>query len=599
MMTRHTVAMVGSRFLWLCAALSPMVVSQAPARWAIPAHGAVLWQVEDTVHWSDAAGKPVGMWTATNYMAPVLFADELEASQRRLAMPPWDFGSLGPWLAMDLSTLSLDGAFDWRFDRVMPFGEVRFVGRARRTQDGWQEFAGELSRADVAPKDADQDFLRVERHYLSERLQGSMTVRRRFDERQGRLLEFAWSVDAKMTHTAGQQRRPFTVGGGQHWTLAATLPNRFPASAGGPAFDARVDAAIQRGAARQLATLGAFSDPSLTDGEGRGNFQGPSLHALMLFGLARAGHRVGEAGIDAALARLPRRPLTEPHGLAMAMLALAELYAPRDERRQRVLGGAPPAPRTLPLDERRWLRVLGDRLLAAAGRADEDHPGLWWGFVASMNEYEQRSCWLAVAALDRAVACGLQVPKGVWAGAARHFLASQLHGDERVDFTVRSEGGGDAGGKQLYAAPGGWPQSPRKRAEYCTGDATAGAMVGLCVCRRRLPASHALQPEIGRALDAGFAWLLQHGTPRHGPAELPVHHQCYEDYSLALALLLDESGVRWLGPRDLYFEQALALQQREEDGQFPGSVAGTPSALALLRPSPTPGPITPSRGGAK
>jgi len=553
----------------LLAVLTIPLRAQQPAvdakPWSIPARGAALFTATGELRWTDAKGDSIGLERAGDRFDPVLFAADVAPDGRALSLQPWSLQSLGPWLAFDLSWRPGDRV-DRVFPRVDPFGEVFVHGEAHALADGRHELVVVLRRRDIAPRDDDAEFLRVERHYLGEELGGRLIVRRRLDVERGGVQAFEWEVDGHQSATGGTARARYSVSGGETWRLLETVVDRYTSVATGPGFAARIETARAFATMRLRQELQA---PDVQGDDGRGNVQGPSLLALRLAALARSGVRSGDADAAAAFVALQQRELKVPSGIACAILATGWLHAPPGERQHR-LGGAPPGPRDLPAPARRYVGQLVRQLLALR----RTHGELaFWPFAADVLDFEALHTWLAVVALDEAVACGIEVRPDVFAGVAAHLCEATVDG--------------------------GWTNDRRDHRGWCTAAATAGALAALQVCARRLPPRDPLQQRIRGVSASGLDVLERLATARWCGADLMVLHQYHADYALALAVLGDElpaGELDALGARDPYFEAALVQQLRQRgDGAVPPTALGTAAALWLWRPCVT-GPTTPGSG---
>ncbi|MBK8097770.1 MAG: hypothetical protein IPK26_11725 [Planctomycetes bacterium] len=570
------------------------------ATWRLPPHGLAQYSATDTIV-GEVGGKPMSMLESVSTRChPLLFADELVDGGRRWREAPWSLDSIPMWLAWDLTTWDKPGAIDVRWPRIADYGEVRFLGKVAVVDGyGWQQIKGRLTRAD--PKSPggsfDPELLRFERHYGSEALAGELVVRRRYDPQKGVVAEFVWSIDATLTvaprHTAA------TLRGTETWRLVDVQGNRDPATGDRPGFSARIDAAIDRAAARQLRWL-LRPDGTLAAGENRGAVHGPSLHALMLHGLARAGRRAGDPGIDGALAALLQRPMTEPHGHALTILAIVGLHAPAADRGRRAAGAAPAV--ELPAAMRAAVAARVTALRGLARRGDRDGKnGIWWAFARDSSNWDSWQTWISVQALDAAARAGVPVADAVFEDCLRHLLHAAVAAgsgpepERQPESTAKPPSGTRVNGGVPMSC---WMDGQWRAPWMGRGDATAGAMAAILCCRRRVQDGALLQ-QADDAVRGGFAWLSQHWTGRHNPAVLGVETQHRGWMAMALAWLADESGVRWLDGRDLYFEMAATLLEEEgpTKGAVLGSVIETPAALVLWRPGAvdvTP-PLTPAR----
>jgi hypothetical protein len=578
-------------------AVASILSAQQPAQnpcWRVPPHGLVRYVATGALQRTDADGRVMGDVGADTEMLPLLFADELDGA--RLRGEPWSLPAVAVWIAADLGPFAHPGPVERSYPRVAPCGEVHFTGEAGPpAADGWQEIRGRLSRRPVncganggAASGGDAELARLLGWYLDEALDGTLTVRRHFDAQRGVIDELAWTLDASSSERVDEaQHRPIRLHGEVCWRLRDVLEHAYGSRGDGPGFGEAVRAASAAAAERQERILLAGTDATVFAAEGRGNLVGPSLQAAMLLGLGRAGRRSGDAGVDDAVVRLVAKPPTQAQGLALLILALVELAAPADARQAR-LRGAPPAASDVPARWRAPLQQAVHALLAlarrGAGAADDAQ---WWTFADDVHSWRAFYTWTAALALDAATRAGVAVPDAVFARVARHLVAVAVPAGPARPLQLRRE---DDTAPTAAAAvvPLGWTDGPEVEPCLAHGAATAGAMAALLACRRHLRDA----PLIGRvdaAVQGGFAWLDAHWTPRASPTELPVLRQYASEFALAMAFLFDESRVRWLGDRDLYFELASACLHRLDTQHFPlPTVLGDPAALCLWRPGRAP-----------
>lgn len=573
-----------------------LAVRSQEAVWRLPPHGLAEYSVTGEVL-ADLGGRKVSILGAVSTAChPIVFRDEMDERGQRWRAP-WSLDSIPMWLAWDLTTWDRPGPIDVWWPRIVDYGDVRFLGEVGMVDGyGWQQIKGRLTRRDPQPGGdrVDPEFLRIERHYGRGILDGELTVRRCYDPARGVVVEFLWSIDAAVA--GAQPGAPGRLRGTKTWRLLEVAENRYPTVEQGPGFPARIDAAIERTAARQLRWL-LRPDGTLADGEDRGSVHGPALQALMLWGQARAGRRVGDPGIDSALAALLARRMTLPHSHALTILAIVGLHGPRDDRR---LGSRAPAV-VLPPPMRAVVAAKVSALRALARRDGRGQDGIWWAFASDWRTWDSWQTWISIQALDAAVRAGVPVPEAVFEDAMRHLLRVAFPAGMGVEAVLLPEAvASPARGTQpTTSVPMTcWMEGQWNMAGMADGRATAGAMAALLCCRRHVRDVR-LATEVDAAVRGGWAWLSRHWTGRHNPAPLLVHAQHRGWMALALAWLLDESGVRWLDGRDLYFEVAATMLQEERQfkGGLNGSVIETPAALVLWRPGAVDvtAPLTPTR----
>lgn len=547
------------------------------AKWKVPAGGLVQWQREGRLTWTDGRRElPVG--SAQSECDPVLFHSELLPSARGPRTEPWSLPALGPWLAFDLGWA--EGAFERTFARVEPFGSVVVRGRVERLQDGREQLVAKVARIDLVPFDDDEDFLRIEAHYLRSTLDVGIEVTRRVDAEAGLVTGLEWSVDGTATRPNGNGQENVTVHGKEHWSSPRVLEREFGAVDQAPSFATWIEEGRQRTFAQVKKRLIEKSENGLAQGEGQGNVQGPSLHALMLFGLARSGGRATDPALQALLTELHERELSVPSGLAFAILATGWLHAPDDERARRATALGP-SPRKLPARLKKQVSALADRLVALAqqgrgGNGDPVEDGLFWPPGPEMGYFDAFQTFAVVCALDEAVACGVPVGASVFAGAATQLLAVRV---------------ADSGGH-------GWCSRVDDRRGSIDGASTACALAALAVCDRRLPKKHALHARVKKAVDDGLAWLDSHVGARFAPAQMIVHRGD-ATYVLAWSLAVEDLGMakrRGRDGRDLAFELSFLQRLREDESGLTGStVLGMPAALSLWPSALHVAPITAPR----
>lgn len=591
-------------FLAPCSLVAPLAAQAA--RWAMPGHGAAIYAATSTLRALRADGSGLNVFdAASDRCAPVLFAGELVDDGARWLEAPWSLESIPVWLAADLSTWSRPGRVRTVWPRIHRYGEVTFAGTAEPPQqDGWQRITGRLTRRDVRDRPGASDReLELDRHYLADGLDLRLELRRRFrpddvDAGQrdragveGVIEAIEWTLAGSLA--AGEPRAPLTVSGGCSWQLQEIRANRHPAEVGRASFGSLIEAARDAVVARQVEDLRAERN-GIAGGESRGSVQGPSLHAAILFGLARAGRRAADPAVAASLAALLGRPQTEPHGHALTILAVTGLHAPADDRQQQ-LAGRPPRI-ALPADLQRQVEQRVRALLDLRRETDGRRTGFWTFADDVENRSMFHSC-LAVQALDAAQRSGIRVPQEAIDAFARHLIATAIPIDVPRHAALRREAG--------VATPAPGSRASRDRSTSAcawtdTGDAgftchgadVAAAMAALHTCARTT-ADADLRAQCLATVDRAWSWLGHWFTARHCPSPMPVQRQHHAAFVLAMAWLLDESGVRFLDERDLYFELATELLVETTNGIVPSTVLGSPAALALWRPAAPPGPITP------
>ena len=567
-----------------CLLVSSTLLGQSP-QWQLPEHGVAVYRQT-----SDLSGTPLHPFgSASNRCQPLVFADELVDNGRRWLAAPWSLETIPLWLAFDLTSVTGERALEHVWERIHDHGRVTFRGGIGNPDaQGWQRIEGRLTRADVRPRSASAPprQLVLDRHYFAQDLDVRLTVRRRFTD--GLVHEVQWSIDGRLT--AGSDRRTIEVRGERAWQLEAVRGNRFPASDGRPGFHDVVRTARAECAARQLLALTRM-EGALAGDEGAGSIHGPALHALSLYGLARAGRRIGDPLVEDALRQLLARPMRRAHVHALAVLATAGLHAGPTQQR-----GDPPAI-DLPPDLQRSIAghvtTIRERSLRARGEGGDR---IWWAFDGD-EAGSSTSSGICIRALDVAVRCGVTVPAELFAAHARHLLDRAVAvGPGRPSRTVDEShsaptiGRDGRGTTMLYA----WSEHGDRELTV-NGEDTVWAMGSLLVCRRHVRATE-LKARIDAVANGAWSWLSTHFTARHAPGPFEAERQRRGGYVLALAWLLDETRTRWLDGRDVYFEQAMALLGDRDAGSVDTAVVDPVAALVFWRDEIDRGePTTPGR----
>lgn len=554
--------------------VTPFVVfvacAAAQARWRIPEHGVLRYAIEGKTVAELAEGGARNLaGTVPTWCHPLLFADECREGTHWLA-EPWSLPSIPVWFAFDLRTWNAPGPIDRSWPRIDQHGVVRARGRASVIDGyGWQTLTVRLTREELQPLPGQgAEWLRLDRHYLPQGLDAEMIVRRHFDAQRGVVDEVVWSLQGRVGVTVGQ---PLAKLDAQwKWRLAEVLEPRF-ASSGDGSFAQCVHDVSARTASQQLRLLMQKDTPWVRD-----TSIAADLPAAMLFGLARAGRRAGDPGIADACRAVVAHDLRTPHGFAFAMLAQAELHAERTGN-ARWPQGAPRLP--VPASERAQLEAWLQRLQGLAVWSSSAHgAAVHWCLAGTQQEWPIETS-TAIQALDAAARAGCDVPVRWFEGAARRLLQRAVECEPGRAVMLRGEGFALRGPAAGSAARIGWVHDYEDVAWQCTGDATAGSMAALLCCRRHVRDAQLLA-EIDRAVAGGWSWLADHWTGRYVPATLHVHRQWFAEFTLALAWLLDESGVRWLGERDVAFEHAMV--RLEEFRGAGGATVVDPAAALVL-----------------
>ncbi|MBL8754168.1 MAG: hypothetical protein JNK15_12780 [Planctomycetes bacterium] len=602
--------MAPSRIVVIVGIATFVIPSIAPAqgtRWSIPPHGAVLYTQTGSFTGTTRAGRRFSVLdSVSSTCQPVLFADELLDEGRRWLAEPYSLVSVPVWLAMDLTTLDKPGPVRHVWPRLLGHGEVTFTGSADKPDpDGWQRITGRLTRVPVREQPGrPKRELDIDHWYLACDLDATLELRRRFEPdttqqdrygRRGIVSSIEWQFGGRLE--AGNPRESMELSGKRTWQLVGVRDNRHAASVQGPGFLAEQQLESSAVVERELGMLRDMKG-TVADGERQGAIHGPSLHAFDLYGIARAGLRVDTAAVAEQLASLLTRQQTEPHGLAFTILAIAGLHAPADERIALLQGRATRIQLPLPM------RRVVEQHVAALLHLRHTNPG-GSGHWSARNDANNRSVFhsgVVVQALDIATRCGVRVPADVFESHARDLVGTALDCVGAKPATLQLEAGitraaaaSDRRPSTTASTPScGWTDSDLG-AFAVDGSDTAMAMATLLTCNRHVRDA-GLRAQALQCVERGWAWLGDHFTARHAPSRMHVHRQHRGEFVLAMAWLIDETGVRWVNGRDVWFELSTVLLVETEKGLVPTTVADPAAAQALWRPFAMPGPtVTPGR----
>lgn len=597
----HVVALA-----WLFTLLVTPVAGQG-VRWHLPPHGVAIYEEHSTLVGTKRDGARVNPFGAcSDQCQPLLFADELTEGGLRAWKEPWSIDSLPIWLATDLTWAQRSGTVRHVWPRIDGYGEITFQGVADKPDaDGWQRIHGRLTRVPVRERaGASPREIELDRHYMSNTLDAKLDIRRRFEPDtthsdryavRGIVSGIEWMLDG--TLEIPNPRQTITVSGKRTWKLVGVEAHRQPPTDAYSGFLAEVQLESSAAIAHQLAVL-QKGEGSIATEEGRGSLTGPSLHAAILFGLARAGQRAGNPVIDTQLAALLQRRRTQVYSHTFTILAIAGLHAPADDRTS-CLRGQPPRI-TLPGPMRDAMKREVQDLLRSRWTLDKKNAG-YWSCASDSNNRSMHHSGIAIQALDAAVRCGITVPTKVFDDFARNLLATAIDVDVPRAAVLRFEPGRDlpnVATRHRDTRPAtiacGWTDSNHGPFSFHGAD-SAWAMAALLACARHTRDDD-LRSQCIATVQRGWSWLGHHYTMRHNPSPMPVNRQWRHSFVQALAWLLDESGVRWLDQHDLYFEWATVLMLETKNGKVPTTVADGPAALSLWRQhADATGTITPGK----
>jgi hypothetical protein len=353
-------------------------------------------------------------------------------------------------------------------------------------------------------------------------------------------------------------------------------------------FRVRVVAAIERGVGWVREQLAA-QKPFLTERGGDDRNYGSGRLALGLLTLLHGHVPPADAVVQRGFAELRKRKPDDSYSVAAALMAMAALHAPSGEAALLRDGklAAPPA-RELPERDRevaqRWLQQLLRNVDPRGASQDQLRFNYTAGprYDTSLQQYGLLGLWSAQV-------CGLELPPGAFAAAARQLLAVQQPAGKGMTLTLcsyaqqRAALGDPAGPRQLERRAEARGFAYQEATEPPFGSMTSAGISGLLLARGgmvvRGEVDRALQKQIDDAVADGYAWLASEFSVRANPgfAERADHHWYYWLYGLERSCEL--AGIAWLHGRDWYYEGALQLlSQQQENGSFR---AEHPSTLLL------------------
>ncbi|MEO6595138.1 MAG: hypothetical protein ABIP94_10340 [Planctomycetota bacterium] len=567
---------------WFLAAPS---LSAQELTWRLPPLGAVEYRRD----WSASAGEvarsasaaralPTAAKVPDKYLhrlapAPWLCQGELSADQRSVVDPVQDLRDVMRAVAFDGSRSTARH----RFPRLVPFGDVTVSGSwTSKAADGTQSLRATVSARRLAAITGEPrpwtERLRV---FCIADADGTLTMQRRLDPEKGHVVSFAASLDLVVDEGDKAFRRLVVA---DHWDLIAVRENQdFD-------FRKRVAAAIAAGVGFVRDAIDA-KKPFLIDSGGDDRNYGSGRLALGLLTLVHGHCPADDAVLVKGFDDLRRRRLEDTYSLGTALMAVAARHAPTGEA-EHIRSGLPLAPGRA-LDDRdrkaaeKWVKQLLENV---DPRADASKL-LRFNYTAgprydtSLQQYGLLGLWSAHR-------CGLALPDGVFAAAARHLIAVQ--GQDRSSLSLRL-----ASHAQLREVLG-TDQVPRVQPQRASprgfayqepdeppfGSMTSAGISGLLLARAGMAAmgheDRALQQQIDTAVRDAFGWLASEFSVRVNPgfAERADRHWYYWLYGLERSCEL--AGVAWLQDRDWYYEGALQLlSQQQPNGSFRAEQSST------------------------
>jgi hypothetical protein len=570
----------------LAAALGAAAAAQE-WRWQVPVLGAVEYRRS----WRTQAGAVAKTAAAARALplrdqpperclprlppAPWLCQAELRADQKAIATEVRDLRDVARWLACDLGSR---GSIRGRFPRVLPFGDLTLGGSwSSPGADGAQTLRATFAArppAAVAGEPADTAArLRV---FCLPDASGTLVMTRRVDAARGLVVAFTAEFDLVVAEGDKQFRR---VAVHDAWDLVAVREHAdFD-------FRKRVDHAITAGTGfvrEAIEQKKSFLQPGGEDDRSYGS----GRLALALLTLLHAHAAKDDPVVVRGFGDLRRRRFVDSYSLAVALMAMAAWYTPPGAAERLRLGqAAPPRPALDDADRKAAAKWLAQLLGNVDPRVDVEQV-LRFNYTAgprydtSLQQYGLLGLWSAHC-------CGLDVPAGTFAAAARHLLAVQAPSAGPVPLRLvthaelREALGGPVRARELRAAARGFAY--QDAAEPAFGSMTSAGISGLLLARAGMLAGgggdRALLARIDDAVQDGFGWLADHFSVRANPgyAERADHHWYYWLYGLERCCEL--AGIARLQDRDWYHEGALQLlAQQQANGSFR---AEHPSSLLL------------------
>ncbi|MCB9880081.1 MAG: hypothetical protein H6835_21010, partial [Planctomycetes bacterium] len=514
-------------------------------------------------------------WVSRLAPAPNLCQGELRTDRRAPEGQVHDVRDVLRHLAFDLGSRSGVRA---QFARLMPFGDVTVSGSWSGVDgDGVQTLRADWSARLPRPVSGEErDVAERLRVFCVADSDGQVTMRRRIDAAAGRVAEWDGELDLVVEEPQKQFRRLVVH---DEWRFTAVRDNQ------DAEFRKRVAAGIAGGVAFVRDAIDEKKS-FLQDKRGEERDFGSGRLALALLTMVHGHVPADDSVLQRGFADLRRRRLTDTYSLAAALMAVAARCAPPDEAellRSGRLAGRPPRQMD-PADRKaadKWLQ----RLLGNVDPRTDPSDVLRFNYEAGPR-YDTSLQQYALLGMWSAQLCGLDVPQGSFAAAARHLLAVQAPALSRAPLSVRTYAQ-----QRLLDQGDRVPQvSPRRVAvrgfayqepeEPPFGSMTSAGISGLLLARAGMQAQgdgdRKVLGGIDDAVDAGFAWLGDNFSVRCNPgfAERAGRHWYYWLYGLERSCEL--FGIARLQDRDWYFEGALQLlAQQQPNGSFKAEHAST------------------------
>lgn len=511
--------------------------------------------------------------------APWLCQGELRADQKALTGPVRDLRDALRAIGCDLANRSAVRA---RFPRLLPFGDVTVTGSwTAPAADGVQSLRATLTASPPGAQPGEpRDTAERLKPFCIGDASGSVTMTRRLDAAQGVVAAYEGTFDLVADEGDKSFRRVVVT---DDWCLIAVRDNQ------DADFRKRVAAAIEKGAAWVRDAIDERKSFLIDSGGDERNY-GSGRLALGLLTLLHGHVPRDDAVVQRGFADLRKRRLEDSYSLAAALMAFAALHAPPGEGARLRDGGESTHLPQRELPERdhkiaaKWLK----QLLGNVDPRGEALGALRFNYTAgprydtSLQQYGLLGMWSAQT-------CGLDVPAGAFAAAARHLLDVQgppagALALRLVDYAqLREAAGTDAPPRATEQRAQARGFAYQEATEPPFGSMTSAGVSGLLLARAGMAARNetdrALAARIDDAIRDGYAWLAGEFSVRCNPgfAERADHHWYYWLYCLERSCEL--AGIARLHGRDWYYEGGLQLlAQQQANGSFR---AEHPSTLLL------------------
>jgi len=367
-------------------------------------------------------------------------------------------------------------------------------------------------------------------------------------------------------------------------------------AAGKAAFDARVNKAIERGAAwlrTQQRKDGSY--PGFSDALPKGtyNTMEVGLDALVILTLAHCGAGAKDDAVKKCLnfcryhysggkgsLNLKGTGKLTIYTAATLILALDALYNPGAESKRQPKKdryGNVRAPKPLkckyPKSIRHWIEemvaFIVKNQVASGGWRYPGNP-----LSAPAGDTDLSNTQYALLALDAAARCGIRAPVTIWEKAAAYVTSEQDKDGLDTPIWIENEAWEPGIEKPTrFAKAGmtlarGWTYLPGDT-ELPTGSMTAAGVTCLAICKEHLWILKKLTPQlrgrIDRGLLGGLAWLAENfavdENPTPGGASMWHYYYLYGLERTGLKV-----GTRWIGRHDWYRlggEHLLGAQEKK------------------------------------